>query len=505
ALAPRGRFIEMGVADIRSEEAVANLRSDISYHPFNLAPALATREKFVREILDDVFAQFASGNFQPLPRKLFSMEAARDGFRYMAQARHIGRVVLQPLAEARAGIRNDGAYLVTGGMSGIGLTVSEWLARHGAAQVIVMGRHAPDTQAAEIFDNMQNAGTIVSVHRGDVANESDVKAALAEAKDVPLRGIFHCAGVLDDGALLQQDWMRFERVLAPKLTGAFHLHRMTADRPLDHFVLFSSIASIFGSPGQTNYAAANAALDALAQQRRAEGLPGVSINWGAWSETGAAARLRVIERGSKTGIGAIPTEQGLRALEMLLGDTRPQMMVAPIDWKAFFQGVGAIPSLLKDLHAGRTANFRAAAVQKQQQPAWLPQLQSAAPARRQDLLLRLLTDRVQATLGLSSTQEIDPVQPLQELGLDSLLSIELRNALGVCLDRSLPATLLFNYPTLNTLAGFILREIGVDAAANTIAESPMISSPTDLLENIEALSDEEINRMLSSRTTGSAK
>ncbi len=504
ALSPGGRFLEMGVADIRSRESVASLRPDIAYHAFNLASALQTRETFVREIVAAVLRQFASGDFQPLPREIFSMENARDAFRYMAQARHIGRVVICPAKELAVGVRRDGAYLVTGGMSGIGLAVAEWLGQRGAAHVVVMGRSAPDSQAAEVFSGMRSAGTTVSVHLGNVAEEQDVHSALAQAKDVPLRGIFHCAGVLDDGVLLEQDWPRFERVLLPKAVGALNLHRLTANTPLDHFVLFSSVASVFGSPGQTNYAAANAVLDGLAQYRRAHGLPGLSINWGAWSETGVAMRYGVIERGSKIGIGGISTEDGLHALELLLAHPRAQIAVSPIDWKMYFAGVEAAPPILQDLRTGRAADSAAFPVQKKKQSSWLPELENAAPARRRDLLLRLLSERVQATLGLSAAQEIDPAQPLQELGLDSLLSIELRNALSACLNRGLPATLLFNYPTLNALAGFILREILVDATldANQQTMEQTMSSPVSLVDDIEALSDEDVDRLLSARAAG---
>jgi NADPH:quinone reductase-like Zn-dependent oxidoreductase/acyl carrier protein len=503
-LSPGGRFIEMGVADLRTNESIARMRSDISYLPFNLAPALETRETFVRDILIRIFQQCEAGVYEPLPRQAFHMQNARDAFRYMAQARHIGRVVICPPTDAVSGIRPDGTYLVTGGMSGVGLAIAEWLAQRGAAQIIVMGRRNPSREATEIFKRMRESGAVVSVCRGDVAEEKDVKAALDETKAFPLRGVFHCAGALDDGVLLQQDWDRFERVLSPKLTGVLHLHRLTANLPLDHFVLFSSVASVFGSPGQTNYAAANAALDGMARYRSNHGLPALSINWGAWSESGMAVRQGLLEGESKTGMGGISNAAGLRAMEKMLGDTRAQIVIAPIDWKTYFSNVDSAPSLLRDLQKGRATVSANALPKKKQQPSWLPQLEKAAPVRRQDVLLRLLEERVQATLGLVAAQEVDPDQPLQELGLDSLLSIELRNVLSSCLNRSLPATLLFNYPTLNALAGFILREIFVDAAIDLEPQTAETAgnSSVSLLEDIEALSDEEVDRLLNARAMG---
>ncbi len=255
---------------------------------------------------------------------------------------------------ASASIRNDGAYLVTGGLSGIGLKVAAWLAERGAAQVIVMGRRSASVEAEQIFRKMRDQGVVVSVCQGDVSREADVQVAIEQAWKFALRGVFHCAGVLDDGALLQQNWDRFRRVLAPKLEGATILDRLTADLPLDHFVLFSSVASVLGSPGQTNYAAANAFLDAMAHDRRSRGLPALSINWGAWSETGFAVRNHILERGSKIGLRGISSEDGLHALELLLSGSRAQVMCALVDWNQYFAvgGADSMRPLLRDLSPG---------------------------------------------------------------------------------------------------------------------------------------------------------
>ena len=230
SLAPGGRFIEMGVADLRTQTSRNGLHPDVTYIPFNLAPALESGDSFVRETLTAIFDQFRSGTLQPLPIETFPLEKAQDAFRYMAQARHIGRVVLCPAAGCqRPTIRSDGAYLVTGGLAGIGLAVAEWLSQRGAAKVILLGRSVPGAAAIEAVERMRAAGTLVSICQGDVSKEADVSSALKTAEQFPLRGIFHCAGVLDDGALLQQSWERFERVLSPKLEGACHLHRLTAN------------------------------------------------------------------------------------------------------------------------------------------------------------------------------------------------------------------------------------------------------------------------------------
>ncbi|HEY5254009.1 MAG TPA: SDR family NAD(P)-dependent oxidoreductase, partial [Acidobacteriaceae bacterium] len=510
SLAPGGRFIEMGVADLRTQTSVMNSHPGVTYIPFNLAPALESGESFVRETLTAIFDQFRSGTLRALPHRPFPLEKAQDAFRYMAQARHIGRVVLCPaLGARRPTIRTDGAYLVTGGLAGIGLAVAEWLSQRGAAQLILLGRSVPSAAAIEAIERMRAAGTLVGICQGDVSKEVDVSSALRTAEQVPLRGVFHCAGVLDDGALLQQTWERFERVLSPKLEGACHLHRLTAHQSLDQFVLFSSVASIFGSEGQANHAAANAFLDAMAQYRQARGLPALSVNWGPWSETGAAVQLRVVDRKSKMGIRGISTRDGLQALEMLIADDSAQAMVAPIEWKQYFasrlesQGDAGRP-LLRELRTLHGAKSTTATAQKKKNPSWLPQLESAASAQRMHLLMDLIGDRVKATLGIGGTQEIDPKQPLQELGLDSLLSIELRNSLAASLSQALPATLLFNFPTVEALAGYISREVFGDLPeTETVRQADFL--PTSLLDDIEALSDEEVDRQLSLRAAGGAR
>jgi acyl carrier protein len=275
------------------------------------------------------------------------------------------------------------------------------------------------------------------------------------------------------------------------------------------FVLFSSIASIFGSEGQANHAAANAFLDAMAQYRQARGLPALSVNWGPWSETGAAVQLRVVERKWKMGVRGISTRDGLEALETLIADGRAQAMVAPIEWKEYFanrleskEDMGR--PLLRELRTLHAVKSTTGTAQKRKNPSWLPQLESAAPVQRMQLLVDLIGERVKSTLGIAGRQEIDPKQPLQELGLDSLLSIELRNSLGASLSQTLPATLLFNFPTLEALAGYISREVFGDLPEE---EPPGNAdfAPTNLLDDIEALSDEEVDRQLSLRAAGGAR
>ncbi len=295
-LAQRGRFLELGVADLRSDEWVQKTRPDVDYFQIDLID----KNQVVSRVLTEIFQKIRAGSLEPLPNTVFEMEKAQDAFRWMAQARHIGKITLAfPRKPSESGIRKDGAYLVTGGISGLGLEVAKWLAEQRAGEVVVLGRSAPSEATCEVFDAIRNSGTAVTVCQGDVSVASDVAAAISTR--LPLRGVFHCAGTLQDAALSRQDWARFKEVLAGKAEGARHLHQLTQDRPLDHFVLFSSIAAVLGSPGQTNYAAANAFLDALAHQRSMRNLPALSVNWGAWQEVGMAVRHGTLDRAAARG------------------------------------------------------------------------------------------------------------------------------------------------------------------------------------------------------------
>ncbi|MGA8528326.1 MAG: type I polyketide synthase, partial [Acidobacteriaceae bacterium] len=459
ALAPGGRFLELGVADLRSQTWVQSTRPDVRYFPIDLSGETA----IVARVLSGLMEQFRTGDLQPLPQAIFEVEQAHEAFRWMAQARHIGKVVLSfPAKRAAAGIRRDGAYLVTGGFSGLGLHLARWLGDRGAGEVMVMGRSEPSPEAVEVFEAMRRAGTAVTVRRGDVSRESDVAAAVQTT--LPLRGIFHCAGIVEDAALVRQDWRGFERALAGKAEGARHLDRLTRNCPLDAFVLFSSVAGVLGSPGQSNYAAANAFLDALAQQRSSHNLPALSVSWGAWGETGMAVRHGVVDRGARAGMAPMSIRDGLAALEGLMeSSASPHAMVLAMDWRQYL--ANSVPgwhrTLLSEVEGGVAGKVPAATESRRAKPeSWMVKLRSAGRTQQRNVLRQLLEERSRTTLGLTREQAIASGQPLQELGLDSLLSIELRNSLGASLQRTLPATLLFNYPTLGALTDYLLTASG---------------------------------------------
>ena len=238
----------------------------------------------------------------------------------MAQARHVGKIVIRHGPPTPPKIRSDGAYLVTGGLSGLGLLVAEWLAERKAGRLVLIGRRAATPEAAAVIDRIRSGGTAVVAETVDVTDEAALGGLLTRLRTEgpPLRGVVHCAGVIDDAGLLQQDVSGLLRVLAPKVRGGWLLDRLTRVDPLDCFVMFASAAGVLGSAGQSNYAAANAVLDQLAQERRNRGLCALSIDWGAWADTGMAADRGLGERLAASGLNALTPAEGIAALERLL-------------------------------------------------------------------------------------------------------------------------------------------------------------------------------------------
>jgi amino acid adenylation domain-containing protein len=257
-----------------------------------------------------------------------------------------------------AKIRDDRVYVVTGGLGGLGLLTAGWLIGQGARHIMLVARSAPEADTRRRIAAWGEDGVDVVVARCDVSNRQDLAVVLAAARiGAPLGGVVHAAGTRDDGLLAHQDWSKFQRVFASKVSGAWNLHRLTAGDPLDFFVLYASTAGVLGSRGQANRGAACAFEDALAWHRAAAGLPALTIDWGAWSAGGDAARWGVEERAGDTGVGTIDPGMGMRVLGGLLGQHAPQVVVAPVDWAALVARFpsGRWPELLADLIATEAA------------------------------------------------------------------------------------------------------------------------------------------------------
>jgi acyl transferase domain-containing protein/acyl carrier protein len=398
-------------------------------------------------------------------------------------------------------LKPDATYLITGGLGALGLHVARWMVDRGARSLVLAGRKGAGPSAMPALDEMRAAGVNVVVAQADVARREDVERLLANiaASAAPLRGIVHAAGVLDDGVLVQQTWERFARVMAPKIAGSWNLHSLTLDLPLDFFVLFSSASSVLGSPGQSNYAAANAFMDALAHLRRAQGLPALSVNWGAWSVSGMAAALdeRDRRRWSDRGLLAMSSDDALASLQALLHAGVVQAAVLPMDWERYrgqFPGAAA-PAFLSLVVQDRNAS---ASVPAQSAAARLrAELESAAPRKRLDVLTTHVRHHTLNVLGLPPTFALDAQQGLRDVGLDSLLALELRNRLQSIVECPLPATLAFDFPTVADLARHLAQDVlSLALAASSDQPVPEESVRQRTLEEIDELSDEMAEALL---------
>ena len=358
---------------------------------------------------------------------------------------------------AASPVEGEGSYLITGGLGGLGLTVADWLVSQGARHLVLVSRREPDAGTQGLVEALRAQGAQVMVACADVSRVEDLAGVMArvESELPPLRGVVHAAGVLDDGLLVNQDSERFARVLAPKVQGAWNLHTVTRSQPLKWFVMFSSAASLLGSPGQASYAAGNAFLDALSVYRRSQGLPGMSIQWGPWAEVGmAAAEQRRGERLAHRGMSSIPTALALRLFDRLLMEHPPLAGVLPLDvrrWLEFHPGV-AVLRFWTDLLAERLKHAPA-----RTSPV-LDTIRAAPPIERAGMVQRHVAEAVGRVLHLDASR-LDRFVAFGSLGLDSLLSLELRHQLESSFLVRLPSTLLFTYPNLDTLIGHLSERL----------------------------------------------
>lgn len=498
-----GRFIEIGKTGVWDEERVKEMKSGLSYFVLYLGEVLEKDPLLIRQMLLDLLADFKSKKLKPLPLHIFPIEKSVDAFRFMAQAKHTGKIVIiqKPPGSQAAIRREDATYLITGGLGGLGLVTARWLADRGARHLVLAGRNPPAEEAVRAVDELTIRGVKVHVAQTDVSQPDQMETLFGHIQEnmPPLRGIIHAAGVLDDGILREQSWSRFQTVLAPKVDGAWNLHLLTKDMPLDFFILFSAGASLLGSPGQGNYASANAFLDGLAHYRRRSGLPALSINWGPWAEVGMVSRLgnQNQRRWAVQGMGSIKPAEGMRALELLLERQTVQAGVLLMDWnKAAREEAADVRPLLRLLvqsdsnssGTGRTGGY----------PSFLDQLKQTPPEEQIKFLRGYLTLEINKVLGLEASHTLNPRQGFTDIGLDSLMAVELSNRLQKTLDRRLPSTLTFEYSNIESLTNFLATEV---LAISTAAVSAETVSPADrqreaINAEVESIPDEKLEDAL---------
>ncbi|PSR19686.1 hypothetical protein C8255_01005 [filamentous cyanobacterium CCP3] len=451
ALAADGRFVEIGKRDIWSLEQMGQVRPDVSYHILAIDDWMLHEPQRVRALLKSVAKRLAQGELQPLKKRIYPLTEAPAAMRFMQQARHLGKIVL---TLSHPAIRPEVSYLITGGLGALGLQACTWLVEQGAKHIVLTSRRP----AAEVVQQRLTAlqaefDCTIVIYTVDVADAEQVDdlVHLFDTTWPPLAGILHAAGVLDDGTIAEQTMERFAKVMAPKVTGAFNLHRATQSSELDFFVLYSSVAAALGSAGQSNYATANAFLDGLAQHRRAHGQCATSINWGPWAEAGMATSATVQANLARQGLTPLQPAEAHSAMARLLASGHAQGLVLDADWSRMSRWLGAVrPPLLSHLLLTPVSQGSGALIQ---------QLRAAAGVERQPILVRHLQRELQQILQLA--QPPDPEMGFFDLGMDSLMAVELYNRLQQQIGEAytLPNTLAFDYPTTSQMAAHLAEQL----------------------------------------------
>lgn len=508
-LAESGRFVEIGKRDIyqNSRLPLWGLRRNASFHVVAMDAVFAGDPEQTRELMATIADLVEVGALTALPYRSFPASRIDAAFRLMAGGKHTGKVVVAfadsfvqhkgepPLPPFQ--IKPDGAYLITGGFGGFGKVLAEWLVECGARNLVLSSRSGASTPEAVAFvEKLTKAGIKVTVIKADIGSPKDVKSLIATLRKsrTPLKGVFHLAMVIDDAPLAALTSERLRVVMAPKAHGAWLLHENTKDLDLDCFVMFSSVSSIFGNPAQGNYAAANAFLDSLSHHRRALGLPALAINWGVLGGEGYVARNeRVAEFLARQGTAALTPGEVTTLMESFLTAHSTQVAAIRVDWAKWrqsFRGMQENPLVERIFASG---------VEIQESGGgsgdWRGKIQAASADERDGVIGQAVRDVVGSVLRVKPDSLRDD-QPLTDLGLDSLMGVEIENLIESSIGVALPPTSLMRARTIGQIASLISEHLGGGAAAP--AEKPAVPvEATPAAEvDVDSLSDEDIESLL---------
>lgn len=483
-LRPFGRFLELGKRDFFENTPIGlrPFKDNISYFGIDADQLLIARPDLAGRLFREVMGMFRAGILSPLPVRVFTAEQVVDAFRYMQQARQIGKVVVSfdganitpqiPLLPLQGGGREgdgfnpNGSYLVTGGISGFGLETARWLARQGAGQLVLLSRRGADTPGAdEAIASIQALGAKVVLLAVDVTDRIALENALQHEGLQPIKGIFHAAMVIDDALMANLDPERMTRVLQPKIKGAWNLHELSKKMSLDHFMLYSSVTTYIGNPGQANYVAGNAWLEGLAVLRRAQGLPVTCIGWGPIGDAGYLTRNQAVKDSLASRLGAEPltADAALQMLGRALSVAQPNLAIADFQWSA-------LARLLPSAQGPRFASLRRhgdeATGGAENLDDFRALIEGKSPAEVQALVAQLVTQEVSQILAVSA-ERIDPARSLHDLGLDSLMGVELALGLEKRFGIQVPAMMLNEGPTVERVTARIMERL---AATDTSGE-----------------------------------
>ncbi|MCB5197363.1 type I polyketide synthase [Deefgea salmonis] len=471
-LKPFGRFLELGKRDFyeNSKIGLRPFRNNISYFGIDADQMMQVRPALTQRLFTEVMALFSEGVLSPLPYQVFDAEQIVDAFRHMQQAKQIGKIVVtyshglmaQHAAPQPAALQlsAEGSYLVTGGLAGFGLKTAQWLADKGAKNLVLISRSgpsAPEAQAA--IAALRLRGVKVLPLACDVTQLAELAQVFAHFGQTmpPLKGIVHAAVVIDDALIRNTEPAQINKVLAPKMLGADYLHQLSAPLDLDFLVLYSSATTIFGNPGQASYVAANHYMEALAEQRRAQGLPATSVCWGAIDDVGFLARNEKIKDALQNRMGgkALSSDQALNYLEQMLIEQSSGLSVLELDW----------PALARFLPSAKTPKFSAIARRMQSNDQGTDQasdiqslIDTLSDTELHATFVSMLKQEVAQILRVNA-DKIDASGSLYDIGLDSLMGVELVVALEERFGTRLPVMALSESPTINKLADRLILQL----------------------------------------------
>ena len=497
---PFGRFLELGKRDFYENSSVGlrPFRHNVSYFGIDADQLPVKRPALAAALFRELGEMFAAGTLRPLPYRLFDYADVEDAFRLMQGSGHLGKIVLAPGARLPAALptpapfraRADATYLVTGGLDGFGRETARWLARHGARHLALVSRRGPATPgAAETLAEFAQAGVDARAYAADVSDDAALAPVLAtiRADQAPLGGVVHAAVAMDDALLTQLDADRFARALAPKLGGAEALDRLTRGDALNLFLLFSSVTTPLGNPGQGNYVAANAAIEAVAERRRAEGLPALAVQWGPIGDAGYLSRETQVSEMLARQLGGshLSAAEALDQLPALLAAGIPVAGLATVRWAALRNRLPLLGSAL-------FAEMDGDGMEEAGEVDLRALLTDCSPEEARTRVTAMLVDEVARIMKLAS-DKVEASRPLAELGMDSLMAVELRLAVEQRFGITVPLLALSEGATLSAMAGRIVRGLSgeedsapADGQADIAArlaqfEGPAIG-PADRLE-----------------------
>ncbi|MGC5016682.1 SDR family NAD(P)-dependent oxidoreductase [Streptosporangium sp. DT93] len=461
-LMPRGgRFVEMGITDVRDAGQVAEEHEGVAYQAFDLLDAGPDR---IREMFAELLVLFGTGALKPLPLRTWDVRRAPEAFRHMSQAQHVGKIALTMPPR----LDPDGTVLITGGTGALGrLTARHLAGEHGVRNLLLVSRRGREAEGAEeLVAELAAYGATARIEACDIADRAALAALLAGVEQ-PLTAVVHTAGVLDDAVFSALTPDRIDAVLRPKVDAAWNLHVLTRDTDLAAFVLFSSSAGILDGAGQGNYAAANTFLDALAQHRRARGLPAQSLAWGLWAGDGMGGGLGEgdLQRMRAKGAKALTAERGLALLDAAGSFDEPVLLPVPLEFGARDADVPPMFRGLVRTRARRVVENGPVAERS------LTERLAAMPAEhRAPFVLELVRTEAAAVVGHSGAAAVEPDRAFKDLGFDSLTTIELRNRLSAATGLRLPATLVFDHPDPQSLAAHLLAELLPGVGASPVVD-----------------------------------